>query len=123
VAQQKNYTLSLLINGRNICSDSNGCDLYIWAYNSSGTTIDGVSNGPDPFIQDANNHWFEEITNHSGINGDTTNSRVIDYTSGSFSGDLDITDDSSFIPEQSADALSIHDGSATTGFNVSVCDF
>lgn len=110
--------ISLLLGGKNMCTDANGCSYKIWRYNASypeGVNLYG-SNAYQ-VRQYSNGRWVDSAGNTRGINGDTTAKAFLGWEG------LTLSDDSSEAGgETSPDALSLKDSQNDESYVVTMCD-
>ena len=119
-------TISMLINGRNICEDISGCTLRVWAKSGAEPAgMNAYNNSPVMFRQyslpypDGSNAWHEAANNYQGNNGDGVNVRIIDWANMELRDDIPNTGGA----ENSSDALSWRDTSTGASFIITLCDY
>jgi hypothetical protein len=109
--------LSLLINGKNICSDQNGCSYRIWRYTS--TFPQGANfytSNPITIRQISDGRWTDAEGNNRGTNGDGVAKSFLSWEG------LNMSDDNVTGGETSKDAFSLTDSQNDDGYIATICD-
>ena len=109
--------IDLTIDGKNMCSDTNGCSYRAWRYNA--TEPQGVNlYGSNAFIirQISDGRWVDSQNNNRGNNGNGT----LEYFENGWDGIMRFADDST--AESSPDKFSVEDLSGANGVILTICD-
>ncbi len=121
-------SISMLINGRNICEDSDGCTYRIWRYTAARPAGSNFyTSNPIAFRQILNqgsHDWHDAVGNQTGKNGDGVEKKMIDWESFIMNDDLiSPPDECQGDYENYPDSLSWRDNSDSSAYFVVICDY
>lgn len=114
--------VSIVKDGRNLCTDDEGCTYRLLKYNSANPEGLNMYGKNAYYIRQnaVTGAWYDSNNDQQGINGDSVRKDFGSFSSGDFT----FTDDSVDITvENSKDFFSIRDNTSTAVVKVWICDF
>ena len=73
------YPINLLVNGRNICADDDGCTISIWSYTTAYPAGSAYFGSAVMAIRQASNgQWIFGHSDEKGIQGNGTSEKLVD---------------------------------------------